>query len=84
MTKYLRPSSPKADNTTGKFPSSGSMATVLCGGYDYVSGTSPGPTGTGDTAVLHMSAAPPEPAEQFLLPFQNQGLSIIISPGNDP
>ena len=79
VTETLQPSSPKADNTTGKFPSSGSMAMVLLGGYDYVSGTSPGPTGTGNAFILHMSA-PPEPAEQFLLPFQKRGLWIIIVP----
>ena len=59
LTEYIIPSSPAADSTNGKFPSSASgtnISIALLGGVSFSGGALPGPTGTGNVFILHMTA----------------------------
>jgi len=56
LSEIIMPSSPSINNTTGTFPSTGYVSISLLGGYDNVTGISPGPTGTGSVYILHMTA----------------------------
>ena len=56
MSEGILPSAPAANNTTGTFPSSGFVSMSLINGYNFNTGVAPGPTGTGNVYILHMTA----------------------------
>jgi hypothetical protein len=61
LTEQIFPSaSPSVDNTNGKFPQSSAfgndISLAVLGGVSFGGGALPGPTGTGNVFILHMTA----------------------------
>jgi len=56
MSEIDIPSSPTADNTAGKFPSSGTFEIGLLSTFNNVTQVNMGPTGTGNVYILNMTA----------------------------